>query len=174
MVRESTGYIHTFLQHYAMWTFNYYRAGRASSRIRCEDGSRDLRGRERVFIFISISFFYLFFPRQVQKKKHGSCLRAGGVVRAWEGFSIFDPFGWGDFLFFFLLQGGGNEKFSRRSEQGKAARHYHHSSFIIRHHHHVVGHTPFYRDGRDMDGNGKQKRMGAVNIGLCKQIGKNN
>ena len=76
--------------------------------------------------------------------------------------------------FFFLLQGGGNEKFSRRSEQGKAARHYHHSSFIIRHHHHVVGHTPFYRDGRDMDGNGKQKRMGAVNIGLCKQIGKNN
>ena len=174
MVRESTGYIHTFLQHYAMWTLTITERGGLPRVSDAKTGPAMYEeGNGFSFLFF-ISFFHLFFPRQVQKKKHGSCLRAVGVVRAWEGFSIFDPFGWGDFFFFFLLQGGGNEKFSRRSEQGKAARHYHHSSFIIRHHHHVVGHTPFYRDGRDMDGNGKQKRMGAVNIGLCKQIGKNN
>lgn len=111
-----------------MWTFNYYRAGRASSRIRCEDGSRDLRGRERVFIFISISFFYLFFPRQVQKKKHGSCLRAGGVVRAWEGFSIFDPFGWGDFLFFFFYR-----EVEMKNSAGEASKAKQHGIIIILH-----------------------------------------
>ena len=84
------------------------------------------------FLFF-ISFFHLFFPRQVQKKKHGSCLRAVGVVRAWEGFSIFDPFGWGDFFFFFFYRVV--EMKNSAGEASKAKQHgiiiILHSSFVI-------------------------------------------
>ena len=133
MVRESTGYIHTFLQHYAMWTLTITERGGLPRVSDAKTGPAIYEeGNGFSFLFF-ISFFHLFFPRQVQKKKHGSCLRAGGVVRAWEGFSIFDPFGWGDFFFFLFYRVV--EMKNSAGEASKAKQHgiiiILHSSFVI-------------------------------------------
>ena len=73
MVRESTGYIHTFLQHYAMWTLTITERG-GLPRVSDAKMGPAIYEEGNGFSFSSL-FFSIFLS---SKKKRGSCLRAGG------------------------------------------------------------------------------------------------